>query len=173
VLKAAPPGKTGASSTGAAKGPAVGDIAPAFELTDHSGQQLSSADLGGRPYVLYFYPKDDTPGCTVEACGFRDSAAAFDGVGVRVIGVSPDSVASHQRFIAKYGLPFSLLSDGEQRLASAYGVWSLKKNYGREYMGIVRSTFLVDAAGVIRNAWRGLKVKGHVEAVHAAARALN
>jgi peroxiredoxin Q/BCP len=152
---------------------AVGDVAPPFELTDHAGKQLSSAELAGSPYVIYFYPKDDTPGCTIEACGFRDSAAAFDELGVRVIGVSPDSVSSHQRFIAKYGLPFSLLSDDGQRLASAYGVWSLKKNYGREYMGIVRSTFLVDGSGVIRKSWRGVRVKGHVDEVQAAAQALN
>jgi thioredoxin-dependent peroxiredoxin len=153
--------------------PAVGDRAPAFALTDHAGNQLSSAALSGSPYVLYFYPKDDTPGCTAQACGFRDSAAAFDALGVRVIGVSPDSVASHQRFRAKYGLPFSLLSDEAQRVATAYGVWSLKKNYGREYMGVVRSTFLVDGSGVVRNAWRGVRVKGHIDEVQAAARALN
>jgi len=152
---------------------ADGDAAPAFELMDHAGKQLSSAELAGSPYVLYFYPKDDTPGCTTQACGFRDSAAEFDEIGVRVIGVSPDSVASHQRFSAKYGLPFTLLSDAGQRLASAYGVWSLKKNYGREYMGIVRSTFLVDGSGVIRKSWRGVRVNGHVDEVQAAARALN
>ena len=151
----------------------VGAAAPAFELPDQTGEHFSSASLAGQPYVLYFYPKDDTPGCTVQACGFRDSATLFDGLRVRVIGVSPDSVASHQRFIAKYELPFSLLSDAEQKLASAYGVWSLKKNYGREYMGIVRSTFLVDKDGVIRNTWRGVRVKGHVDEVHAAARDLS
>lgn len=163
----------GALAPDAATGPRVGDAAPAFDLTDHAGNQLSSAELAGSPYVLYFYPKDDTPGCTTQACGFRDSAAEFDEIGVRVIGVSPDSVASHQRFSTKYGLPFTLLSDDGQRLASAYGVWGLKKNYGREYMGIVRSTFLVDGAGVIRKSWRGVRVKGHVDEVQAAARALH
>ena len=140
---------------------------------DQSGKQVSSEELAGSPYVIYFYPKDDTPGCTVEACGFRDSAAAFGGLGVRVVGVSPDSVSSHQRFSTKYDLPFTLLSDEGQRLASAYGVWSLKKNYGREYMGIVRSTFLVDGSGVIRSSWRGVRVKGHVDEVQAAAQALS
>jgi peroxiredoxin Q/BCP len=161
------------AAAGAPVGPAVGDPAPDFELTDHAGNRLSSADLAGSPYVLYFYPKDDTPGCTAQACGFRDSAGAFDTIGARVIGVSPDPVASHQRFRAKYGLAFSLLSDEEKRLATAYGVWGMKKNYGREYMGVVRSTFLIDASGVIRNAWRGVRVKGHVDEVQAAARALN
>jgi thioredoxin-dependent peroxiredoxin len=150
-----------------------GDAAPSFSLHDQRGQTLSSDELAGKPYVVYFYPKDDTPGCTTQACGFRDTGAEFDEVGVRVIGVSPDSVASHQRFATKYGLPFTLLSDPEQALASEYGVWALKKNYGREYMGIVRSTFLVDGSGVIRKVWRGVRVNGHVAEVQAAAAALS
>jgi thioredoxin-dependent peroxiredoxin len=150
-----------------------GDRAPRFELSDHRGESLSSDDLAGHPYVLYFYPKDDTPGCTVEACGFRDAASEFEEAGVRVIGVSPDNVASHQRFIAKHKLPFTLLCDGEQELATAYGTWALKKNYGREYMGIVRSTFLIGADGVIKNAWRSVRVNGHVAAVQAAAQQLS
>ena len=150
-----------------------GDAAPSFSLHDQRGKTLSSEELAGKPYVIYFYPKDDTPGCTTQACGFRDTGAEFDEVGVRVIGVSPDSVASHQRFATKYGLPFTLLSDPEQALASEYGVWALKKNYGREYMGIVRSTFLVDASGVIRKVWRGVRVNGHVAEVQAAAAALS
>jgi peroxiredoxin Q/BCP len=136
------------------------------------GAEVSSAGLAGTPYVLYFYPKDDTPGCTTEACGFRDALPDFEKLGVRVLGVSPDSSASHQRFRVKYELPFTLLSDADKSLSSAYGAWALKKNYGREYMGVVRSTFLVDASGVIRNAWRGVKVNGHVEKVQAAAAAL-
>jgi peroxiredoxin Q/BCP len=162
--------------TSAAKAPAtvsqnlgVGDAAPSFELQDQQGNSISSRELAGHPYVLYFYPKDDTPGCTTEACGFRDSLPDFEHVGVRVLGVSPDSVASHQRFVDKYGLTFTLLSDPEQKLASAYGVWSLKKNYGREYMGIVRSTFLVDGAGVVRKSWRGVRVNGHISEVQTAA----
>jgi peroxiredoxin Q/BCP len=155
-----------------AGGLAAGDRAPVFELVDQGGESVSSASLAGQPYVLYFYPKDDTPGCTTEACGFRDAHPDFERVGVRVIGVSPDSVVSHQKFVAKYGLPFTLLSDGAQALASEYGVWALKKNYGREYMGIVRSTFLVDADGVIRKSWRGVRVNNHVAEVQAAAAAV-
>jgi thioredoxin-dependent peroxiredoxin len=147
----------------------AGDPAPSFELPDHAGGTLSSESLSGQPYVLYFYPRDDTPGCTTQACGFRDSFADFEGAGVRVIGVSPDSVASHQKFAGKYGLPFTLLSDSDRSLASAYGVWALKKLYGRESMGIVRSTFLVDAEGVIRRVWRGVRVNGHIAEVQAAA----
>jgi peroxiredoxin Q/BCP len=148
---------------------AEGDRAPSFELPDQAGGTVSSESLSGHPYVLYFYPKDDTPGCTTQACGFRDSFADFDGAGVRVLGVSPDSVASHQKFVGKYGLPFTLLSDSSRSLASAYGVWALKKLYGRESMGIVRSTFLVDAEGVIRKVWRGVRVNGHIAEVQAAA----
>jgi len=146
-----------------------GDRAPAFSLIDQAGAPVSSDDLAGKPYVLYFYPKDDTPGCTTQACGFRDAISDFDGIGVRVLGVSPDSVASHQRFVGKYGLPFTLLSDSARELASAYGVWALKKLYGRESMGIVRSTFLVDGDGVVRKAWRNVRVAGHVPEVQAAA----
>jgi len=147
----------------------AGDSAPSFELPDQQGQVLSSESLAGQPYVLYFYPKDDTPGCTTEACGFRDAYPELESTGLRVIGVSPDSVASHQKFVGKYGLPFSLLSDASRELATAYGVWALKKNYGREFMGIVRSTFLVDGDGVVRKAWRGVRVNGHVAEVQAAA----
>jgi peroxiredoxin Q/BCP len=163
VTKAASPVATGLT---------VGDRAPAINLVDQAGGSVSSDDLAGTPYVIYFYPKDDTPGCTTEACGFRDAFPDFERIGVRVIGVSPDSVTTHQRFVAKYGLPFTLLSDGGQELASAYGVWGLKKNYGREYMGIVRSTFLVDRAGVIRKVWRAVRVNGHVAEVQAAAAGL-
>jgi peroxiredoxin Q/BCP len=148
---------------------AEGDRAPSFGLTDQAGGSVSSASLAGHPYVLYFYPKDDTPGCTTEACGFRDAFPEFEGAGVRVLGVSPDSVASHQKFVGKYGLPFTLLSDSERSLASAYGVWALKKLYGRESMGIVRSTFLIDGEGVIRKVWRSVRVNGHVAEVQAAA----
>jgi len=151
---------------------AEGDPAPAFALADHTGTTVTSAELTGQPYVLYFYPKDDTPGCTVEACGFRDAIREFDKVGVRVIGVSPDSGVSHQKFRAKHELPFTLLSDSDKALSSAYGAWAKKKNYGREYMGVVRSTFLVGADGVVRRAWRGVRVNGHVAQVQAAAESL-
>jgi len=149
----------------------VGSHAPAFKLKDQSGKEVSSASLAGSPYVLYFYPKDDTTGCTKQACGFRDSHRSFGRV-ARVLGVSPDSEASHARFAQKYGLPFTLLSDPDKTLANAYGVWVKKQNYGREYMGISRSTFLVDAKGVIRKAWRGVRVDGHIDSVLDAAKAL-
>jgi peroxiredoxin Q/BCP len=171
----APAGTAGKGSRSAGadaeleNGLAAGAVAPSFELLDQSGDTRSSSELSGQPYVLYFYPKDDTPGCTTEACGFRDALPEFDQLGVRVIGVSPDGVGSHQRFVEKYGLTFPLLSDGEKTLANAYGVWALKKNYGREYMGIVRSTFLVGADGMIHKVWRGVRVNGHAAEVKSAA----
>lgn len=143
----------------------AGRKAPSFELSDESGKQVSSASLAGKPYLLYFYPKDDTPGCTKEACDIRDSFARFGKQGLRVLGVSPDSAQSHSKFIKKYGLPFTLLSDPEKTLASAYGVWGEKNNYGKKYMGIIRSSFLVGPDGVIKKAYRGVKVNGHVDAV--------
>jgi len=166
----APPAQAAASDTGSGVG--VGADAPSFDLPDETGARVSSRDLAGQSYVLYFYPKDDTPGCTTEACGFRDALPNFQKLGVRVIGVSPDSSASHERFRAKYGLPFTLLSDADKQLSTAYAAWALKKNYGREYMGVVRSTFLIDSEGRIRSVWRGVKVNGHVEKVQAAAAAL-
>ncbi len=114
---------------------------------------------------MYFYPKDDTPGCTKEACDFRDSQRAIIRAGARVIGVSPDSVASHGKFAGKYHIPFTLLSDSSRDLAKAYGSWIKKRLYGREYMGIERSTFLVGKSGTILRAWRGVKVPGHVAQV--------
>jgi thioredoxin-dependent peroxiredoxin len=150
----------------------VGSRAPKFSLLDQSGRRVSSSDLSGAPYVLYFYPKDDTPGCTREACGFRDDLAAFERLGVRVLGVSPDSQASHERFAKKYGLNFTLLSDPERALAQSYGVYVLKKNYGREYMGIERSTFVVDRSGKVAAIWRSVKVDGHVTQVMEAATSL-
>lgn len=158
----------------AAKGAGVheGSRAPSFSLSDQAGRVVSSSSLAGKPYVLYFYPKDDTSGCTREACGFRDSLRGFGQKGVRIIGVSPDTEASHARFAGKYGLPFTLLADTDKSLARAYGVWAKKQNYGREYMGIVRSTFLVDKRGVVRKAWRGVRVDGHVDAVLTAAGSL-
>jgi peroxiredoxin Q/BCP len=152
-----------------ASGLREGGRAPSFSLPDQAGRVVSSSSLAGKPYVLYFYPKDDTSGCTREACGFRDSLRGFGSKGVKIIGVSPDSEASHARFAGKYGLPFTLLADTDKTLARAYGVWAKKQNYGREYMGIVRSTFLVDKRGVVKKAWRGVRVDGHVDAVLAAA----
>ena len=163
--------KPGAAKPAPSSIPATeeGRPAPDFELTDASGRRVRSSDLRGKPFVLYFYPKDNTPGCTAEACGFRDSLNRFSESGVKVLGVSPDSGQSHQRFIDKYGLNFPLLSDGEKTVAQAYGVWVKKQNYGREYMGIQRSTFLVDENGIVRRAWRGVRVPGHVDEVLAEA----
>ncbi|HEY3499878.1 MAG TPA: peroxiredoxin [Polyangiaceae bacterium] len=150
----------------------VGSRAPSFSLKDQNGDVVDSASLAGAPYVLYFYPKDDTSGCTKEACGFRDSFKGFGKAKARVIGVSPDSEASHERFAKKYGLPFTLLSDPDKELANAYGVWVKKLNYGREYLGIQRSTFLVDANGNVARAYRNVRVDGHVPSVLEAVQAL-
>jgi peroxiredoxin Q/BCP len=168
------PRASAAKSTASSKvsGLREGSRAPSFSLPDQAGRVVSSSSLAGKPYVLYFYPKDDTSGCTREACGFRDSLRGFGSKGVKIIGVSPDSEASHARFAGKYGLPFTLLADTDKSLARAYGVWAKKQNYGREYMGIVRSTFLVDKRGVVAKAWRGVRVDGHVDAVLEASGAL-
>jgi len=151
---------------------APGDRAPALKfLTDDSGQ-ISTASLKGHPYVLYFYPKDDTSGCTKEAIEFSAAKKKFDAAGVTVIGVSKDSLNSHEKFRTKHKLKISLASDPDIEAANAYGVWGEKTLYGRKYMGMERATFLVDGKGVIRQVWRKVKVPGHVEAVLAAAREL-
>jgi peroxiredoxin Q/BCP len=142
-----------------------GKKAPTFSLADQTGKTVSSSELAGKPYVLYFYPKDNTPGCTMEACDFRDSFARFNKEKVRVFGVSPDSSKSHAGFAAKFELPFTLLADTDKSLVNAYGVWVKKLNYGREYMGVERSTFLVGADGNVAKVWRNVRVKGHVDAV--------
>jgi peroxiredoxin Q/BCP len=143
----------------------AGRPAPDFDLTDEKGEHVSSSSLAGKPYLLYFYPKDDTPGCTKEACDIRDNFGRFGQHGLRVLGVSPDSEQSHAKFGKKYGLPFTLLSDPDKTLANAYGVWGPKNNYGKEYMGIIRSTFLVGPDGQIKKSYRGVKVDGHVDAI--------
>jgi peroxiredoxin Q/BCP len=143
----------------------AGKAAPSFDLTDEKGEHVTSESLAGKPYLLYFYPKDDTPGCTKEACDIRDNFGRFGQQGLRVLGVSPDTEQSHAKFGKKYGLPFTLLSDPEKSLANAYGVWGKKQNYGKEYMGIIRSSFLVGADGTIKKSYRGVKVDGHVDAV--------
>jgi peroxiredoxin Q/BCP len=143
----------------------VGGKVPDFALNDQDGKRVALSDLLGVPFVLYFYPKDDTAGCTKEACDFQDQFSAFKRLGCRVVGVSPDSEASHKKFANKYGLDFTLLSDPEKTLCSALGVWQLKKNYGREYMGVVRSTFVIQSDGVIVRAFRAAKVAGHVPRV--------
>ncbi|MBL8617272.1 MAG: peroxiredoxin [Deltaproteobacteria bacterium] len=151
--------------------PSVGAVAPSVAGPTGSGA-ISATELAGRPFVLYFYPKDATPGCTVEAHDFRDASAQFAVVGVRIIGVSRDSARSHARFCEKEGLTFPLIADESGVLCAAFGVWQEKKQYGRSYMGIVRSTFLIGADGRVAAVWSPVKVKGHVEAVLAAARAL-
>ena len=143
----------------------VGDPAPDFTATTHDGQTLTLADLAGQRVILYFYPKDDTPGCTAEACDFRDAGAALDAGGARVIGVSPDSPGSHTKFRAKYQLPFTLLADQDKTLATAFGVHREKKNYGRTYVGIVRSTFVIGADGTLEQIFDNVRAKGHVERV--------
>jgi len=148
----------------------TGAEAPGFTLPTDGGGSLSLSDLKGRPVVLYFYPRDDTPGCTVEACDFRDHIPDFSGVNAAVIGVSTDSVASHDKFKAKYNLPFTLAADENHAVAEAYGVWVEKNRYGRKYMGTERSTFLIDADGKVAKVWRKVKVEGHAQDVLAAAR---
>jgi peroxiredoxin Q/BCP len=150
----------------------AGKPAPTFDLTNEKGEHVTSDSLAGKPYLLYFYPKDDTPGCTKEACDIRDNFKRFGEQGLRVFGVSPDSEASHAKFGKKYGLPFTLLSDPEKTLANAYGVWGKKQNYGKEYMGIIRSSFLVGADGTIKKSYRGVRVDGHIDSVLSDARAL-
>ncbi len=150
-----------------------GDAAPEFELPSDDGSRVRLAELRGKTVVLYFYPKDDTKGCTVEACEFRDALPDFDDRGAVILGVSPDAVASHERFRDKYDLNFPLLADEDHAVAEAYGVWKEKSMYGRTYWGIERSTFLIDGEGVIRKIWRKVKPRGHAEAVAAAVGALD
>ncbi len=150
----------------------VGDKAPDFSMPTDGGGSVSLADLKGKNVVLYFYPKDDTPGCTKEACGFRDNLPDFTGANATIIGVSKDSPAKHDKFKEKYELPFTLASDEDGKVCEAYGVWVEKKNYGRTYMGIDRSTFLIDGEGVLRGVWRKVRVDGHVDKVLAAAKDL-
>lgn len=150
----------------------TGDTLPDLTFPADGGGEVALADSRGRKLVLYFYPKDNTSGCAVEACDFRDLTADFEKAGAAVIGVSKDSVRRHDNFIAKYELPFRLISDTEGTLCELFGVWQEKKLYGKTYMGIERSTFLIDADGAIREAWRKVRVKGHAAAVLAAARAL-
>ncbi len=147
----------------------VGDKAPDFDMPTDGGGRISLSELKGRKIVLYFYPRDDTPGCTTEACGFRDAMPDFSKVNASIIGVSKDTVAKHDKFKAKYDLPFTLATDEDGSVCEAYGVWQLKKFMGRESMGIVRSTFLIDEDGVIQAVWRKVKVKDHVDEVLAAA----
>ena len=147
----------------------IGDNAPSFDLPADGGGKVSLKDLKGKKVVLYFYPKDDTSGCAAEACAFRDSLPDFSKVKAAVIGISRDSVASHDKFKKKFGLTFPLASDEDGKVCEAYGTWVQKSMYGRKYMGVERSTFLIDEKGVIRGIWRSVKVPGHAEEVLKAA----
>jgi peroxiredoxin Q/BCP len=142
-----------------------GDAAPDFELPADDGGRVRLGDLKGRRVILYFYPKDDTSGCTTQACELRDALPRIDEKGAVVLGVSPDPVSSHQRFRDKYRLNFPLLSDQDHQVSEAYGVWKEKSMYGRKYWGIERSTFIIDENGVVADVWRKVKPKGHADRV--------
>jgi peroxiredoxin Q/BCP len=142
-----------------------GDLAPDFELPADDGGRVRLGDLKGRRVILYFYPKDDTSGCTTQACGLRDALPRIDEKGAVVLGVSPDPVSSHQRFRDKYSLNFPLLSDQDHQVSDAYGVWKEKSMYGRKFWGIERSTFIIDENGVVADVWRKVKPKGHADRV--------
>jgi peroxiredoxin Q/BCP len=141
----------------------VGKKAPDFSLLSNTGEEVTLASFKGRNVVLYFYPKDMTPGCTTQACDFRDKHEDFSELDTVILGVSPDPQSKHEKFIEKHGLPFLLLVDENHEVAELYDVWKLKKNFGKEYMGIERSTFIIDKEGQIVKEWRKVKVKGHVE----------
>ena len=141
----------------------VNELAPDFELLASNGEKVKLSDFRGKNVILYFYPKDMTPGCTTEACDFRDQHENFGELDTVILGVSPDPISRHEKFIEKHGLPFLLLSDEDHKLAEAYGVWKLKKNFGKEYMGIERSTFIIDKEGKLIKEFRKVRVKGHVE----------
>lgn len=142
-----------------------GSLAPDFTLPSDAGHEVTLSSFRGRRVVLYFYPKDDTSGCTTQACELRDALPRFDGADAVILGVSPDPVASHRKFRDKYGLNFPLLADEDHAVAGAYGVWVQKSMYGRTYMGIERSTFLIGEDGRVLEAWRRVKPKGHAELV--------
>ena len=150
----------------------VGDTVPDFCLPNQDEEEICLRDIRGRWIVLYFYPKDNTPGCTTEACDFTAALPDFEGLDAIVLGVSPDSPKKHRNFIEKKELKITLLADEEKELCSTFGVWQLKKNYGREYMGVVRSTFIIDPDGKIAAKWEKVRVKDHVEEVKAKLEAL-
>jgi thioredoxin-dependent peroxiredoxin len=150
---------------------AIGDTAPDFTLPKNGGGTLSLSDYRGKKVVLYFYPQDNTPTCTLQAVDFSAHAAAFEKAGAVVIGVSPDGVKSHDRFCAKHALTIPLVADEEHKAIEAYGVWRQKKTFGVTYMGVVRSTFLIDGEGRISGIWDNVRLKGHIESVLAAASA--
>ena len=139
--------------------------APQFTLQNENGENISLKDYKGKNVILYFYPKDLTPGCTTEACDFRDHFEDFSDLNAVILGVSLDDASKHTKFIEKHGLPFSLLVDADHEVAEKYGVWTLKKNFGKEYMGIERTTFLINEQGIIEKEWRKVRVKNHIEDV--------
>ncbi|MEP1571348.1 thioredoxin-dependent thiol peroxidase [Roseibium album] len=151
---------------------AIGDTAPSFDLESDGGARVSLDALRGKPVVVYFYPKDNTPGCTKEAIAFSELIEDFNNLGVTIVGMSPDSAKKHDNFIAKHNLAVRLGADTDTSTAEAYGVWVEKSMYGKKYMGVERSTFLVDKTGKIAQIWRKVKVPGHAEAVLEAAKAL-
>ena len=160
-------------TAGAGPVPMVGDKAPLIQGQDQDGKTWKLADVVGKQVVLlYFYPKDDTPGCTIEACGLRDSFKEIEKLNTVILGVSPDSAKSHDKFISKYKLPFTLLADEDKKICQDYGVWVEKSMYGKKYMGIERSTVLVDAKGKIAKIWPKVKIEGHAAEVLAAVKAL-
>ena len=142
-----------------------GKPAPDFELQSDTGEAVRLSDFRGKPVVLYFYPKDDTPGCTTQACGIRDDWSAFEQAGAVVLGVSPDSEESHAKFRQKYGLPFTLLADADHELTERYGFWVKKNNYGKKYMGVERSTVVIDGDGNVAKVLRRVRPDGHVQQV--------
>ena len=143
----------------------IGDTAPDFTLAASGGKSITLSSFHGKKVVLYFYPKDDTPGCTKQACAFRDAYQKFSDKNTVIIGVSKDSVLKHEKFVQKYDLPFALVSDEDGKICEAYGSWVEKNMYGRVYMGIDRSTFLIDTNGVIQKVWRKVKVPGHIDKI--------
>jgi peroxiredoxin Q/BCP len=151
---------------------AEGEAAPDFSLPATGGRSVSLAGFKGKPFILYFYPKADTPGCTKEACAFQEASPKLEEVGLDVVGVSPDKIKPIEKFAAKYGLTFPLASDEDHAVAERYGVWVEKSMYGRQYMGVDRSTFLIDAAGTVLKVWRKVSVTGHAEDVLKAAKGL-
>ena len=151
----------------------AGNPAPGFTAPTNDGGSLCLEDLRGKAVVLYFYPRDDTPGCTREAQEFTEALPEFAAAGAEIVGVSKDTAAKHNKFRTKYGLPFTLVSDAESDICERYGVWVEKKNYGKTYMGIERATFLIDADGTVAKVWRKVKVAGHVDKVLEAAKVLN
>ena len=142
-----------------------GSKVPDFNLIDQNGENITLNSLSGKPAVLYFYPKDETPGCTVEACEFRDIYAEFNKLDCNIYGISPDDENSHQKFIDNHSLPFTLLCDSDKKMIQDYGTWGEKNMYGKKSMGIIRSTFLIDKDGILLKQWRNVKAKGHAEKV--------